>query len=708
MGRATPPSEFHPTEEPVVGESTRQNSVAEEPGSAMGIAQRIYRLGNQPQLNRTTSAFPGGDPGHSNVRTRTDRAQRQPISTILRFPLPSLEVMQVLLEEYFDKVHWFSLVIYEPRFRPAFTSVKDGFAFASQKSFLLLLSTVLGMGAWYRSHRTDRDLRLTNEDWHGWSQTLLQGVESYLTDLMDQTSIASVQACILLGSYLVYHGKPNLSFALLGATIRTAQAIGLHRQPISGTNASLEERKRVWWTIYTWDRFASVTYGRPLGINDKDCNVEHPMDTSESRSFASNTGSSADVSICYSTYQRELNKLYLIATPLIEVIFGMRATGSSGQYMGSQYMDQTAEVTSRVWRWHQQLPPHLQLDLGSDCGSNPSHTTSVHRLQALSLQLTFDSLLIIFYRPLLAQQVDHLIRNRSLPDAVHTSTDSPSAFSDTTHSPTLTNSVTSPLSRSQISSTEQWWDAAVRTSRITEMPQLAQLATDSHLVAFLAINLFNSAIVMAVLALSDPLSDRAQQVKRTITRIFRLQELLGKRTQLSVQSNDVLKDIIHMLLRREADAMLAPITAPGWSAGVNDPSTSDQQTGNLMSVGETLRLPMRLPMTIPPNRNARRQQDPADRAMRLNESLTSVQQAFSVGADSGYGTGYGEDPNSIQEQDLTGNAHQSSVPDWSQMLSQGSTDDLGLSWDDNNGLDMTGNGLYWFWDTVWNDPQPHT
>lgn len=88
--------------------------------------------------------------------------------------------------------------------------------------------------------------------------------------------------------------------------------------------------------------------------------------------------------------------------------------------------------------------------------------------------------------------------------------------------------------------------------------------------------------------------------------------------------------------------------------------------------------------------------------------IFSIVTAFSVGADSGYGTGYGEDPNSIQEQDLTGNAHQSSVPDWSQMLSQGSTDDLGLSWDDNNGLDMTGNGLYWFWDTVWNDPQPHT
>jgi hypothetical protein len=220
----------------------------------MGIAQRIYRLGNQPQLNRTTSAFPGGDTGARYPGTRSNRIQRRSIAAILGFRLPTSEIMRLLLEEYFEKVHWFSLVIYEPRFRTAFATIEDGLAFASQKSFLLLLATVLGMGAWYRSHTATRDEGFPNEDWHSWSRSLLQGTERHLTELMDQTSIASVQVCILLGSYLVYHGKPNLSFALLGATIRTAQAIGLHRQPSRGTQASIEERKRVWWTIYTWDR----------------------------------------------------------------------------------------------------------------------------------------------------------------------------------------------------------------------------------------------------------------------------------------------------------------------------------------------------------------------------------------------------------------------------------------------------------------------
>jgi len=29
-----------------------------------------------------------------------------------------------------------------------------------------------------------------------------------------------------------------------------------------------------------------------------------------------------------------------------------------------------------------------------------------------------------------------------------------------------------------------------------------------------------------------------------------------------------------------------------------------------------------------------------------------------------------------------------------------------LDWiSDENGVDVTGNGLYWFWDSVWNEPQ---
>jgi hypothetical protein len=41
---------------------------------------------------------------------------------------------------------------------------------------------------------------------------------------------------------------------LLGANVKSAHAAGLHKRLIGASKHELEERKRVWWTIYTWDR----------------------------------------------------------------------------------------------------------------------------------------------------------------------------------------------------------------------------------------------------------------------------------------------------------------------------------------------------------------------------------------------------------------------------------------------------------------------
>jgi hypothetical protein len=227
----------------------------------------------------------------------------------------------------------------------------------------------------------------------------------------------------------------------------------------------------------------------------------------------------------------------------------------------------------------------------------------------------------------------------------------------------------------------------------------------------LAINLFNSAIVMAVLALSDPLSDRAQEVKRTITRIFRLQELLGKKTQLSMQSNVVLKDVIQMLLRREADAIF----------GESDITRSHAGTA-LMSVEDTLRLPTQLPS----NGHHRPQHNTVDRMQRVHESMASVQRGelffmhfrrttkradavlylvFPTGLD---GT-YRDDTADVQQWAAnngdTGHLPSGHNVDWPNAGTQDFNLEGELDWiSDDNNVDVTGNGLYWFWDSVWNEP----
>lgn len=91
----------------------------------------------------------------------------------------------------------------------------------------------------------------------------LKVVRLNFMDLLDEDSLEFVQICTLLGSYWLYWGKPRSSFSILGACVKSAQAIYLHRRSNSRFQQynihPLEERKRVWWTIYTWDRYNAST-----------------------------------------------------------------------------------------------------------------------------------------------------------------------------------------------------------------------------------------------------------------------------------------------------------------------------------------------------------------------------------------------------------------------------------------------------------------
>src|ERR1700712_1073957 len=112
---------------------------------------------------RSTSAIPDGTINVDLPAEQQER-RRHPVASVLGCNLPPTAVMETLLEEYFISVHWFSLVIYEPKFRAQLKSVADGFAYESQKSFLILLATVLGVAAWYRLQKTRADCEHPEED----------------------------------------------------------------------------------------------------------------------------------------------------------------------------------------------------------------------------------------------------------------------------------------------------------------------------------------------------------------------------------------------------------------------------------------------------------------------------------------------------------------------------------------------------------------
>jgi hypothetical protein len=368
-------------------------------------------------------------------------------------------------------------------------------------------------------------------------------------------------------------------------------------------------------------RFASVTYGRPVSIDEQDCNVPMPDEIYENVDFVAGGGTRSSP-ICFSAYQRELNKLYMIASPAIKRVYSARE--AIDHERAREYTALLGDVTQRLWQWKQTLPDNLSLDLSHDCPSDLDFGAKAHRLQSLSLHLTFDSLLIVLHRPFLNRQMNALQR-RGIPGENEFGVSGLSTARQPAV-PTLFSSRCSSEDETQISgdtSEQQWWNAAVRTSKVTELPQLAQFASDGHLIAFLAINLFNAALVMVVLSLSDPLMDRTQEAKRAIARIHRLQAILGPRSCLSKQSTKVLQSLVLLLMQRESDEILAPMTS--WRSSVHHTSgpSATSSTMNSSSVRDTLSISMG-----PQPGNSTNQVPQAleeGSASRLGDSLASVQ-----------------------------------------------------------------------------------
>jgi hypothetical protein len=355
-----------------------------------------------------------------------------------------------------------------------------------------------------------------------------------------------------------------------------------------------------------------------------------PSDCFESPHFRDISKTTSEIGICFSTYQRELNKLYIIASPLIELVFGIRTSQSNTQDSGRTYLRLATNISQELESWQTSLPTHLTIEFDKDLEPNTPMEVQVHRLQALSLRLTFDNLTIVLHRPFLAQQVDSL--SKGSPAALHENMSRSSRpYPLDSNAAVLMEGIPIPATDFLGSSAEQWWNAAVQTSRITELPQLAQLATDSHLVAFLAINLFSCAVVMAVCALSDLLSIRAQEAKQHITRIYRLQDILGKRSTLPMQSTGVLKDLIRLLCQKEEEAMLAPVVGPDHSESRNNHGRISGSSSHPISVEDTLRVPLNIfgdstNQVYAAERFATEYN--ATGTSRLNESLVSVQRGI--------------------------------------------------------------------------------
>lgn len=92
-------------------------------------------------------------------------------------------------------------------------------------------------------------------------------------------TVVGVQSILFLIQYTTLNPSSLNAWYLIGVGIRLCTDLGLHQdpQPLGSTPPSLlETRRRLWWSMYSFDRSMSIGLGRPREISDNVIGAELP------------------------------------------------------------------------------------------------------------------------------------------------------------------------------------------------------------------------------------------------------------------------------------------------------------------------------------------------------------------------------------------------------------------------------------------------
>ncbi|RDL41519.1 Uncharacterized protein BP5553_01498 [Venustampulla echinocandica] len=515
--------------------------------STIGLTREVFGF-NDSQHDSITSAMPGGasQPSSDNVgfqKSITETAQ-----------LPPAAVVEALIDSYFDTVHWFMFILHENSFREQARRIiakASSDLTAEDAEFITLLMMVLAFGAQYAAKNPRWKFRAVIEkhsiDLHALTENLIQHVRSRLLDSLERCQVEVVQICVLLGTFYIYHGKPNLSWSILGLAVKCAYALTMHREvDWRGSNVVLQTRKRAWAHTFISDTFAAVIYGRPPTVNRAFCDISFPDEFDDTqipmplRALAERLNSGKSISKL--TFHTHKYRLYDLKAQIVNKIYTLSGRAGFSAAKGIVKLVNTIHgLDKRLRDWYDGLPPFFKYAEWKDMQRDPfdelekseaaipaSQERSKRHLilQAISLQVSYDNILILLHRPLLEYKMSSH-REGSSPEVA---TNDPFAYSFNT-----------------------CMSAAMRISRTP-----AHKFENDMPLALMSTHMFTAGVILCIPATMSPFSSLAHNAKAGVVRIIQMHKRLSKHTQIALQSHTILEELMKVAIKRELDMMLQP------------------------------------------------------------------------------------------------------------------------------------------------------
>lgn len=162
-------------------------------------------------------------------------------------------------------------VFHEPLFRQRYQTLLESDQVAyHEESFLWLFAVVVALGAKYEARATTASVQRTALE--KLSLDLLAQVEARFLNLIGCATLEAVQICILVGSCLLFSGRPNVGLGISAAGVKIAQVINLHREKrwTDSSAAVRETKRRTWWALEVYDKygFSPSMHGWKLMVTD--------------------------------------------------------------------------------------------------------------------------------------------------------------------------------------------------------------------------------------------------------------------------------------------------------------------------------------------------------------------------------------------------------------------------------------------------------
>ncbi|EKG12483.1 hypothetical protein MPH_10353 [Macrophomina phaseolina MS6] len=186
--------------------------------------------------------------------------------------LPPRHTADQLLAQYCGSTHVCMPLVHWPTFMAEVDKVYAAGSFqGAPQIWVSVFFAVLACGS---LQRTDTSPGSPSAEIEG--KTFMEIAARSINTWVDDLTIDHARTTLLVSIFLTEMNLKSAGWVWLGSAVRTAQDLGLHHETGPWPVVEGELRRRTWWSIYSWDRLLSLEVGRPVLIDDEECDVSWP------------------------------------------------------------------------------------------------------------------------------------------------------------------------------------------------------------------------------------------------------------------------------------------------------------------------------------------------------------------------------------------------------------------------------------------------